>query len=195
MIARPARSGFDLLHGAASGALGGGLGLLVMGAACAVTDREPIVAANAVGAWAVRWLQVADTSALDNFYPDATLVGIATALGAGAVFGSTSAAWLARLPEESPLAWGLLLALASWVLTRFMLAPALDPVLVRDGVFAGGWVLGLASIAYGLVVGGWLAAARQAGWVPETGSPASKWLSDHPPQLSHSGRGRNGSAI
>lgn len=118
-----------------------------------------LVVLNSIGAWLVRWLQVADPSALVRPYADATLVGILTVVFFGALVGAVIAAAGERFPEDAPLVWTVMAAIGLWVVTRFAIVPALDPLLLRalDGrlVFA-------AHVVFGLALGVWLSAARPA---------------------------------
>jgi hypothetical protein len=142
---------------AMGGALGGAVTTAVLAGGAVIMDRAPAAGPNAVGAWLVRWLQTAAPDALDGFYADATLGGLAVAVVAGAVTGAVFGAFLDRLPHDRPLVWGLLLGLLLWALAHHVVAPALDPLLVR--LFD--WrVLLPAFVAYGAVVGLWVQGGR-----------------------------------
>lgn len=117
---------------------------------------EPV---NAVGAWLVRWLQVADPSALELPYADATLAGVATAMALGALAGAPIAAAGERFPDDAPLAWCTAAAAGLWVVARFAVVPAIDPVLLRA---VDGRLLLAAHLVFGLALGAWAATARRA---------------------------------
>jgi hypothetical protein len=153
----PASRGIGVTVAAVGGALAG---LVYLGLLTVIAMRDghgPATGANALGAWAVRWLQSAAPQALDNPYPDATLGGIFIVLIVGALFGALLAALLGRLPDDHPMAWGLLLGLVLWWLVLRSLAPALDPVLLTVVDARGLFVAHLVS---GGVLGAWLHAAR-----------------------------------
>jgi len=161
--------------GLAGGALAGLAGLLVLvagnialtpGAAEALRalDHEGVrgaalVVLNSIGAWLVRWLQVAEASALMLPYADAIAVGVVTVLVFGALAGALIAAAGERFPEDAPLVWTMMASVGLWLVTRFALAPALDPLLVRA---LDGRLLFAAYAVFGLVLGSWLASARPA---------------------------------
>ena len=159
LITRPADDAATMAIGAIGGALAGAVGLGVLVAGSMIAGREPIVAANAIGAWLVRWLQTADPSALDNVYADASIAGIASAILFGAAIGAPLAAWIARYPDDHPIAWGAMAGIGLWALTRWILGPALDPILVRPDAAISGWTLAAGHVAYGLFIGVWLDAA------------------------------------
>jgi len=155
----PPAIGPTVVFGAMGGPAAGAVFVLVLGAAAAFTMSRPaVVAPNAVGALAVRWLQTSAPQALDNFYWDATAGGVAIAMIAGAAVGAVFAGALERLPEDHPLAWGGVFGLAAWAALRWAIGPALDPVLTRT---FGAWPLLAACLCAGLVIGGW----TWAGWV------------------------------
>ena len=169
----PPFRGIGLTVAATGGALSGLVYLAILTGVALYQGRGFAAGANAVGAWAVRWLQSAAPQALDNVYPDATIAGIfialligedATIAGIfialliGALTGAVLASLLARLPDDHPLAWGLLMGLVLWWLVLRSLAPALDPVLLT---LVGGRELFLAHLVSGAVLGVWLNAARQ----------------------------------
>ncbi len=156
LISRPADDAATLALGAIGGALAGGAALAVLVAGSVISGREPVVPANAIGAWLVRWLQSADPSALENMYADATITGVVSAIVLGAAVGAPLAAWIARYPDDHPVAWGLMAGIGLWALTRWVVAPGLDPILVRPGAAIGGWTLAAAHVAYGLFIGAWL---------------------------------------
>lgn len=120
-----------LVYGAVGGALGGALVLLILAVLAGPSGHQPVAAPNAFGAWFVRWLQTAAPTALDSFYLDATLGGIALALAVGALLGAVFAGAIDRLPDDHPLAWGLVWGLVIWAAARWLVAPALDPVLLQ----------------------------------------------------------------
>jgi hypothetical protein len=120
-----------LVYGAVGGALGGALVLVILAILAGPSGHRPVAAPNAFGAWFVRWLQTAAPSALDSFYADATLGGIALALAVGALLGAVFAGAIARLPDDHPLAWGLVWGLMIWAAARWLVLPALDPVLLQ----------------------------------------------------------------
>lgn len=147
----------------AYGAIGGilaalaWLGLLALWAGA--EGRAGLLAANAAGATFVRWLQHAAPQAWENFYWDATLGGVLLVLALGLLGGALCAGFVERLPDDHPLAWGLVWGLATWAATRWLFAPSLDPVLLRA---YSDWALLAACLAFGLVIGAWLQAGRLA---------------------------------
>jgi hypothetical protein len=145
--------------GAVGGAFAGAAALAVLLGGTAVLGRPPLEAANAVGAWPVRWLQTAAPSSLGQLFLDATLGGPLLAWLVAILAGALVAVALDRLPEGEPLSWGVLIGLGLAALVRWVLAPALDPLLVRTVptvvILAAGGV-------FGAVMGGWLAAARRS---------------------------------
>lgn len=157
-----------MAYAATGGLLGGLLALAVLAAAAALGGTPAVAAPNAIGAWLVRWLQAAAPDALESFYYDATLLGIASAMvfgiAAAAVFGGI----MVRLPEDHPAAWGLLLGAACWAVTRFALAPALDPLVLR--VFDWRALLP-AFLAFGLFVGLWVQTGRGLSTLPAGQGP------------------------
>lgn len=174
-IARPhpaaAAAGLGFAGGALAGlaaqlALVAGSIALAPGALAALRrlDHEAIRAAaltpvNAVGAWLVRWLQVADPTALHQPYADATLGGVLTAVVLGALGGALVAVAGERFPEDAPLAWCLAASLLAWAAARAALVPALDPLLLR---VVDGRLLLAAFAVYGAVLAAWTSAARRA---------------------------------
>jgi len=61
------------------------------------------------------------------------------------------------LPEDHPIVWGAILGATAWLVLRWVVAPALDPVLIR--IF--GWRPLLATcLAFGVVVGLWVHLSR-----------------------------------
>jgi hypothetical protein len=170
-----------IVYGAVGGALGGGLMLGILALAAGSVGRQPPAAPNALGAWFVRWLQTAAPQALDGFYADATLGGIGLALVVGALLGAVFGGWIERLPDDHPLAWGLLWGLGLWAAARWLVAPALDPLLLETfdtqsllpealasalGPTIAAWLairaLLLALLAFGLWLGLWVHAGRLA---------------------------------
>ncbi|RIL08914.1 hypothetical protein DCC79_12570, partial [bacterium] len=119
--------------------------------------HAPAAGANALGAAVVRWLQTAAPQALDNVYPDATPGGVAIAVALGAAIGAIFGGMLDRLPEDHPVAWGAVLALATWAVAAWGVVPALDPVAGR--VFEPRHLLA-AHLAYGMILGSWVHAGR-----------------------------------
>ncbi len=164
----PRHEGPWLLRGALGGALGGLTGLLAASVTHVVLGGEALVASNALGATVVRWLQIGQTQAFDNFYPDATLGGVLLALIAGALVGAPLGALVARFPDDHPAAWGFVCGIALWAITRWVLAPALDPASLR---VLGGWPFAAGHLAFGLSTGMWLGA------VSPRRSPATGQLS------------------
>lgn len=120
-----------IVYGAVGGALGGALVLAILAVLAVPSGHRPVAAPNAFGAWFVRWLQTAAPSALDSVYLDATLGGGVLALVVGALLGAVFAGAIDRLPDDHPLAWGLVWGLAIWAAARWLVAPALDPVLLQ----------------------------------------------------------------
>ncbi len=180
---RPAVATPALVYGAIGGAIGGAIMLACLALAAGPLGRQPVAAANALGAWSVRWLQTAAPQALDDPYADATLGGIGLALVVGALLGAVFAGWLDRLPDDHPLAWGLVWGLGLWAIARWLVLPALDPVLLQAfdsrpiltlpealaqalGPSIASWLdihaLWLAWLAYGLWLGLWVHAGRVA---------------------------------
>lgn len=166
-----ARVGALSALGAVGGAIAGAVALLVLVAAHglatqlgglfgeSVAGAHPWVVPNAVGAWFVRWLQVADPSALQGFYADATLGGIATAILGGALVGAAFAGFIERYPEDHPLAWGVVFGFVLFALLRWALAPALDPLLLRT---VDGAALLAGCLGFGTAAGAWAVVARPA---------------------------------
>ena len=159
LIARPADDASTMAIGAFGGALAGVVALIVLVVGAMLNGLEPISAPNAIGAWLVRWLQTADSTALENIYADATIAGVLSAVVFGGAVGAPLASWIAKYPDDHPVAWGLMAGLGLWALTRWVVGPALDPILVGPGAVVSGWTLVAAHLAYGLFVGGWLHAA------------------------------------
>lgn len=172
---RPQRDAAVAGLGLAGGALAGlaALAMLVAShvalapgglAAVRAFDHRAIRAAalapvNAVGAWLVRWLQVADPTALELPYVDALAAGVVTPVILGALAGAVIAAAGERFPDDAPLAWSAVAAVGLWIVARFAVAPALDPVLLRA---VDGRALFAAHVAFGLALGAWVSAARSA---------------------------------
>ncbi len=160
----------DLLHGILGGMLAGLLYLAALAVGALLAGHRAVAGPNAVGAWLVRWLQESAPQALDNPYPDASLGGLAIALLVGASLGGVLAGLLARLPEDQPLAWGGLLGLVSWLVSRWMVLPALNPVLLRA---VDGRALLAAHLLAGLMLGIWIQAAGEPPMPDEGPSPGS----------------------
>lgn len=158
---RPARAA---VLGAVGGALAGAAALVTLLAAQRAAGvmgggaREWVVPLNAVGALLVRWLQIGQSQAFDGLYPDATPLGAAAVVLGGALAGACLGAMLARAPGEPRRAWALAAAVVLWAVTRWALAPALDPVLLRE---VDGRALFAAWLAWGACVGAWLDAAER----------------------------------
>lgn len=146
---------YDALGGAAA-ALGA---LAVMAAASVLGGGALAAGPNAIGAWMVRWLQSAAPDAVHRAYWDATVGGIVTSAVAGgvvgALFGATTSRWRAG---NLPLV-GVAVGLACWSVVRWVVAPALDPLLVR--VFDWRALL-LAGVAFGALLGFWARIGRDA---------------------------------
>ncbi|MFN2115274.1 MAG: hypothetical protein ACK2T6_06140 [Anaerolineae bacterium] len=146
-----------MLYGAVGGVAAGLFGLVVMTAAEVLGGGGGFQTSNLIGAWFVRWLQVADTDALTGFYADATLGGMAVAAVGGAVVGALVAGLLARHPEARMMAWGVVSGLLAWAIVWYLVAPVLSPVLVR----VLDWRVAAASgMAYGLMLGWWMRFGR-----------------------------------
>lgn len=139
------------------GTLAGGLALATLTLAMISEGRATPAALNVMGAWAVRWLQTASPSALDGWYVDAALSGLAAVLGGGALLGAILAAWLVRIPEDHPLAWGILYALGLWAVLHGYVIPALNPLAERE---FSTWV-GVGCLVYGWALGSWLNAVQE----------------------------------
>lgn len=158
---RPARAA---LLGAIGGAGAGlaALAVLVAGGwavpAGPGSGRGWAVPLNAVGATAVRWLQIGQGPAFEGLYPDATPLGALLVVAGAALGGAVLAALLCRAPAEPRLAWSMAAAVAGWAAVRFALAPALDPALLRA---VDGRVLLAAWLAWGAAVAVWLEAMRR----------------------------------
>jgi len=110
---------------------------------------------NAVGATVVRWLQIGQSQAFDGVYPDATPLGAVLVIAGGALFGGCLGALLGRAPDEPRQAWAIAAALGAWAMLRWSVAPALDPVLLRE---VDGRVLFASWLVWGLAIGAWLEA-------------------------------------
>jgi hypothetical protein len=152
-----ATPGATALGGAVGGTVAGLVAAAVLSVASVMDGQHVSAGLNALGAWSVRWLQTAGPDAIEHFYWDATLGGAAYAVLAGALCGALFALVLSRLPEDHPLVWGGIAGVGLWVAVRWVVGPALDPVLVR--VFD--WhVLLPTCLAYGLVLGRWVQLAR-----------------------------------
>jgi hypothetical protein len=146
-----------MLYGAVGGMVAGLFALVVLTAIEALTGGSGFRSSNALGAWAVRWLQVSDPDALQQFYPDATLGGIALTVLVGGLVGAMLAGLLARFPEDQPLAWGAIAGAVLWAAVWWGIGPALSPVLVR----AIDWRVMLATcLTYGLMLGWWMRFGR-----------------------------------
>ena len=156
-VLRPRNFGGMLPLGAMGGALAGLAGLVVASVITVALGGEALAASNAFGAMVVRWLQIGQAPAYANFYPDATLGGLALAASLGALIGAPLAAFIARFPEDHPVAWGLVAGLLTWVVARWVILPALDPAALR---ILPAWAILLGHLAYGLALGAWLAALR-----------------------------------
>lgn len=117
---------------------------------------------NAVGATVVRWLQIGQSQAFDGLYADATPLGAVLVVAGGALFGGCLGALLGRAPDEPRRAWAIAAAIGAWALVRWAVAPALDPVLLRE---VDGRVLFASWLVWGLVAGAWLEAMHvRPGW-------------------------------
>lgn len=158
MAERPAHPAW---LGAIGGAIAGAAALAVLvGGAQAIVRwqggaRGWAVPLNAVGAAVVRWLQIGQSPAFDGLYPDATPIGAALVVAGGALVGGCLGALLGRVPAEPRQAWSLAAAIGAWAIVRWAVAPALDPVLLRE---IDGRVLFAAWLVWGLVAGTWLEA-------------------------------------
>ncbi len=117
---------------AGNGALAAWGALLCLSAFATLGGGSPWVPANALGAWFVRWLQTADPTATTRFYADATLGGILLSGVAGALGGMFWWACLTHWRGARPLVLAVLLALVGLGLVRRIVAPALDPLMLRD---------------------------------------------------------------
>lgn len=159
-----ARSAAPSARAAWLGAIGGAvagvaaLAVLVGGAAVAgrllgAGARSPAVPLNAVGALVVRWLQIGQSPAFDGVYADATLLGAVIVVAGGALAGACLGALLGRAPAEPRLAWAMAAAVAGWAAVRWAIAPALDPVLLRE---VDGRVLAVSWLVWGALIGVWL---------------------------------------
>jgi hypothetical protein len=130
----------------------------------------PWMALNAVGAWLVRWLQFAAPDAYEHFYLDATLGGLVIGLAVGAVVGALFAGVLERLPQDHPLAWGIVGGLGLWAVTWWRVLPALDPAAVTH-LTGGAWLA--MSLTYGLLIGLWVSGERHVRRNQDT--PQAAW--------------------
>jgi|GEM_PF-5317112 len=158
-LARPAHPAW---LGAIGGAVAGAAALLALVGGAQVEARLLAggargwaVPLNAVGATVVRWLQIGQSQAFDGLYADATTLGAVLVVAGGALFGGCLGALLGRAPDEPRRAWALAAAVGAWALVRWAVAPALDPVLLRE---VDGRVLFASWLAWGLVAGAWLEA-------------------------------------
>lgn len=147
-----------LAFGAVGGAVAAALALALLVLLTVAQGGVAPTVPNAVGAWLVRWLQTAEPSALDGVYIDATLGGGAVFLFVGALLGALFAALLERLPEDHPLVWGVALGVGLWLLTRWAVAPSLDPILTRAVPSAA---LLAVDLVFSLLLGGWVQAGRR----------------------------------
>jgi hypothetical protein len=162
-VLAPSASLRPLAAGAVGGALASLLSLAVALVLAAAQGQPPLAVPNAVGAWLVRWLQTAAPSALENFYPDATLGGLLLVVAGGGTAGAFVAAAAGHGPRRSGLALGLAAALLAWALLALAVAPALDAVL---GAVLGPWGLAGTAAAWGLGMAWWLGGLRRAGGLP-----------------------------
>jgi hypothetical protein len=143
--------------GAVGGAVAGAVALGALAAGATWQGHHAVAGPNAIGAWLVRWLQIAAPDALEHFYWDASCGGAALVVLVGALGGALFALFVARLPEDHPIAWGVIAGAFGWAGVRWAVGPAIDPVLVR--VFD--WrVLLPAGLAYGIVLGAWVHLGR-----------------------------------
>lgn len=153
-------------HAAWQGAIGGAvagaaaLAVLVVGAQAEArlldgSARGAAVPLNAVGALVIRWLQVGQSPAFDGWYADATPLGALLVVAGGALFGGLLGALLGRVPDEPRQAWTLVAAVGAWAAVRWSVAPALDPVLLRE---VDGRVLFATWLVWGIVAGTWFEA-------------------------------------
>jgi hypothetical protein len=147
-----------LVVGGLAGGTAAALATAVLVALHAVSGTA-LAPLNAIGGLAVRWLQTADRSALELFYVDATLIGVATCLAAGAALGAAFGAALDRLPKDQPIAWGVVAALAIFAATWWRILPTLDPLVPRV-IRAEHWLVSL--LVYGLCLGWWVHVDRHA---------------------------------
>jgi len=175
-IHTPSTAVWPLLFGAAGGSLGGAIGLGVLAVAASLDGRQPWAAPNAVGAWFVRWLQSAAPPAMDSFYWDASLGGILLAAGVGALAGAVFAGVVEGLPDDHPVAWGLITGAAAWAATRWLVAPALDPALIE--AFDSRALLA-AHLAAGLFIGLWVLEGRTLARRLPPAAPAAMPAGDH----------------
>ena len=144
----------SLLQGGIAGLLGSLVFLGVLALAAYQNGRSTWAGLNIVGAFWARWLQVSDRGALDLFYWDASLGGLLLTLLLGMLLGALLDSLLTRVPDDYPLAWGVIASLLLALLIRKVFAPALSPILVdfiesREFYAA----LGLAGAAAGLWLG------------------------------------------
>lgn len=156
-MVRPHASARPVIVGAAGGVLAASVALVVATLLAVQRGHAPVAVLNGVGAWLVRWLHTAAPQALDNFYLDASVGGVAVALGAGALVGAVAAGAWARATTGSGLGWGLGTAALAWAAARWILLPALDPAMATVLAPAA---LAVTCLAFGLVLGLWLGALR-----------------------------------
>ncbi|MEO8084423.1 MAG: hypothetical protein ABI780_11420 [Ardenticatenales bacterium] len=157
--------------GAIGGAVAGGAALLALvGGAVAAGRlfgggaRSLAVPLNAVGALLVRWLQIGQSPAFDGLYADATPLGAVIVVAGGALAGACLGALLGRAPAEPRAAWAMAAAVVGWAVVRWAIAPALDPVLLRE---VDGRVLAASWFVWGALIGAWLEAMQRLpgpGW-------------------------------
>ena len=140
-----------MLQGAVGGLIGSLVFIAVLVLAALQKGRLAWAGLNVLGAFWARWLQIADRGALDLFYWDASLGGLLSTLMLGTLLGAFLGSMLTRMPDDYPLAWGVIAVLILAVLVRKVLAPALSPILVEflePRVFYAAF--GLAGAAAGL---------------------------------------------
>jgi hypothetical protein len=152
-IYAPASSLGPLVSGAVGGLVAGGLAAVALAAASIVRGAPAVEPINALGAWLVRWLQTAGPDAFRHTYPDATPGGVATILVVSTALGAAFGALMNRLPQDHPVAWGLMTAGLLWVASWEAVLPALDPV-AKQVLEPAQWLAGMA--AYGLALGLWV---------------------------------------
>lgn len=138
--------------------MSGSCALLLASFLATAGGRAPVAVVNALGAWAVRWLQAAAIQALDNPYPDATPGGVALALLLAALGGAVFGGVAQRAAGESPLAWGLFSGILLWAAGRWFLLPLYNPVLTR---VLESLPLAVVCMTYGLGLGLWHDAGRR----------------------------------
>jgi hypothetical protein len=158
LVQRPRFTVGSLVSGAAGGVVAAAASTALLAALHAVRQGSAWVPLNAIGAWAVRWLQPAAPDAFTHVYGDATAGGLAVALVTGAAVGALFASLLERLPRDHPVGWGLLAGISLWAFTWWRALPALDPAFVAH-VEREAWLA--SCVLFGALLGVWIHGDRR----------------------------------